>query len=148
MVVLTRVPEIELSARALNLGREYRDLIALPEPIVERDVRGLAPFLCEGVSTPHSAGVVRSYRSWFGHAILITVRVESLEVPVVLKRIFPLVDAVSLTDILMFAAGLVRYPDKETIAAVLIAGVCVTPDAITVVPSHNFTKNPPLPAVS
>lgn len=66
--------------------------------------------------------------------------VESLALPVVLYNIKPLVLDISRTDILMLAAGEASTPDMLIMLNWVAAVVCATPDAITVVPSHNFAK--------
>jgi hypothetical protein len=101
------------------------------EPLAERDSRGCKFFK----------------REVFGeiHAILITVIVESLELPLELKAIDPSTPALSFAEILMFPTGDVIIPDREIGAPCVSCKPAVLKNAlaITVVPSHNFTLTVP-----
>lgn len=64
LIVLGRPPEIELSANTLHVGREDRDVVALPFAVVEG--YGL---LCRSpldgkLAAPHGARVLVPDRSW------------------------------------------------------------------------------------
>lgn len=74
--------------------------------------------------------------------------VLSLLLPVLLKRIVPLVEVVSWTEILMFPAGEAMNPEREIVTGELANLFCVAALAKTVVPSVRIARKFAGPDVS